>query len=137
MKIQGYIEKVNPDETSVGGKVWYLPHFSTQEAKFRVVYDGSTEFCGKSINQETLNGPDLLEPLLNVITCFYIGKYAAMADLKECFFHIGILSEQRNLFHILWFAEADLEPGIEIWYFTVHIWGWLRVPLLQLNAYTR
>ena len=94
MKIQGYIEKVNPDETSVGGKVWYLPHFSTQEAKFRVVYDGSTEFCGKSINQETLTGPDLLEPLLNVITRFHLKKYAVIADLKECFYQIGIPLEQ-------------------------------------------
>ena len=34
LKTQGYIEKVNPDETPVSGQVWYLPHFLTQQAKF-------------------------------------------------------------------------------------------------------
>ena len=50
LKTQGYIEKVNPDETPVSGHVWYLHHFSTQQAKFWVVYDGSAEFRGKSID---------------------------------------------------------------------------------------
>ena len=46
-----------------------------------------------------------------------------IADLKKCFFHIGISPELQNLFHILWFTEDDLECEIEIWCFTVHVWG--------------
>ena len=34
LKTQGYIEKVKPDETPVSSQVVYLPHFSTQQAKF-------------------------------------------------------------------------------------------------------
>ena len=68
------------------GKVWYLPHFSMKQDKFRVVYDSSAEFQNKSINNEILSGPDLLVPLLDVITRFQMGKYALIADLKEYFF---------------------------------------------------
>ena len=83
------------------GNVWYLPHFIMQQAKFRVVYDGYAEFHRNSINQETLTGPDLLEPLLYVINRFRLRQYAIIADLKECFFQIGIPLEQRDLFRIL------------------------------------
>ena len=108
MTTQHYIDKVYPDETPVSGQVWDLPHFSTQ-AKFRVVYDGFREFHGKSINQETHTESDLLEPLLNVITCFRLGKYVVVFNLKECYVQIGISPEQQNLFRILWFAEDNLE----------------------------
>ena len=94
-----------------------------QQAKFQVDYDGSAEFHGTSINREILTDPDLLELLLHIITCVRLRKYAVIANLKECFFQIGILPEQRDLFRILWFAEDDLEQVIEIWHFTVYVWG--------------
>ena len=92
-----------------------------QQATFRVVYDGSGEFRGCSINRETLTEPDLLEQLLYVITRFCLGQYAVIADLKECFFQIGIPSEQHDLFHILWNVDDDLEKEIEAWHFSVHV----------------
>ena len=115
LKTQGYIEKVDPEENTTSGNMWYLPHFITQQSKFRVVYDGSVEFRGRLINQETLTGPDLLEPLLYVISHFWLGKYVVIADSNECFFQIGIPPEQRNLFHILWYVDDDLEEAIETW----------------------
>ena len=65
MKTQGYIEKVDPEDVTTSGKVWYLPHFATQHAKFRVVYDGSAEFRGRSINQETLTEPVICDNSLS------------------------------------------------------------------------
>ena len=121
LKNQGYIEKVDPKELTTSGNMWYLPHFATQQAKFHVVYNGSTEFHGCSINQETLTGPDLLEPLLYVITRFRLGQYAIIADLKEFFFQIDISPKQRDLFHILWYVNDDLDREIETCYFTVHV----------------
>ena len=76
-------------------------HFAMQQAKFRAVCDGSAFFEGRSLNKKTLMGPDNLQPLFNVLTRFGMGKVAATADLKECFFQIGILPEQRDLFRIL------------------------------------
>ena len=47
---QGYIETVPLNEIVKPGKVWYLPHFSTKQNKFRVIYDGAAEFLERVIN---------------------------------------------------------------------------------------
>ena len=39
LKTEGYTKKVDPVQTPISGQVWYVPHFSMQQAKFRVVYD--------------------------------------------------------------------------------------------------
>ena len=67
------------------------------------------EFQNQSINAEILPGPDLLVPLFDVITRFRVGKYAMIANLKECFFQIGIPPEQRDFFCILWYADDTLD----------------------------
>ena len=94
LKDEGYIERVHPDNYQIPGRVWFLPHFATKQEKFRVVYDGSAEFQNQSINAEIFHESDLLVPLFDVITCFRVGKYAIIADLKKCFFfQIGIPPE--------------------------------------------
>ena len=104
LRDEGYIEKVHPDNHKMPGPVWFFPHFAMQQEKFRVVYDGSAEFEQHYINAKIFAGPDLLVPLFDVITRFRMGKYAIIADLKECFFQIGIPPEQHDFFHILWYA---------------------------------
>ena len=52
-----------------------------------------------------------------------MGKYAIIVDLKECFFQIGIPSEQRDFFCILWYAEDYINHELEIWRFAVHMVG--------------
>ena len=52
-----------------------------------------------------------------------MGRYAIIADLKECFFQIGIPPEQRDYFRILWYADDDIDSIIEILRFDVHVWG--------------
>ena len=55
-----YIEKVEINDYEQTDGVWYLPYFATSQAKFRIVYDGTAQFNGTSINDHTLPGPDLL-----------------------------------------------------------------------------
>ena len=69
-KDEGYIEEVHPANHKTPGRVWFLPHFATQQEKFCVVYDGSVEFEQYSINAEIFAGPDLLVPLFDVIMSF-------------------------------------------------------------------
>ena len=86
LKDEGYIERVPSDDPLIPGKVWFSPHFSTRQDKFRVVYDGSAEFHNRSINAEILPDPDLLVLLFDIITRFRMGKYVIIAVLKECFY---------------------------------------------------
>ena len=41
LRDQRYIEKVHPENYQIPCQVRFLPHFATQQEKFRVVYDGS------------------------------------------------------------------------------------------------
>ena len=85
------------------GSLWYLMHFLTTQGKFRIVYNGSAKFKKRSINQEILQGPDLLQPLVNVITPFWKGTIAMTADVSECFFPY-----QQKFFRIIWFENDNL-----------------------------
>ena len=75
-----------------------------------------------------------MEPLLYIVTNFFLGQYVVIADLKECFFQIGIPPEQCDLFLILWFVNDDLEKAIETWHFTVHIWGVASSPFIATHC---
>ena len=62
------------------------------------MYDGKAEFHEKCVNDVIMSGPDLLNPLLHVLTRFRLGQYALMADVTKCFFQTGLPVEQRDLF---------------------------------------
>ena len=68
---------------------WYLPFFVTKTEKPRVVYDHSEKVDGKSLNQSVIAGENLLNNLLQVLLRFRLGKYACVADVSKCFFHVG------------------------------------------------
>ena len=59
--------------------------------------------------------------MFDVITRFPMGRYAIIADVKECFFQIGILPEQREYFRILWYVDNNIASEIEILRFAVHV----------------
>ena len=71
------------------------------KAAFNVVY----------INDFIETGPDLLNPLADILARFRLGKFAMMADLTKCFFQISVPAEQRDLFCILWFDKNDVREG--------------------------
>ena len=118
-----YIERVD-DSEMLETPVWYLPYFVTSQAKKRIVYDGKAAFNGVCINDFIETGPDLLNPLADILARFRLGKFAMMADLTKCFFQIGVHAEQRDLFRILWFDKNDVREGNVVTYrFIRHPWG--------------
>ena len=72
------------------GGMWYLPHFTTAQAKFHVVYDDAALFNGTLINDYILPGPDMLTSFFNVLSWSHVDEYAITTDLQECFFEVGI-----------------------------------------------
>lgn len=63
---------VDSTDVVIPGRVWYLPHFSTYQRKFRIVYDGSTR--SKLIYKN--NATHLLQTLPHILACFREGKYS-------------------------------------------------------------
>ena len=64
-----YIERVD-DSEMLETPVCYLPYFVTSQAKKRIVYDGKAAFEGVCINAFIETGPDLLNPLADILDRF-------------------------------------------------------------------
>ena len=77
------------DDSPVG-RTWCIPHHdvyhSSKPRKIRVVFDCSAQFAGTSLNQELLTGPDLINPIIGVLTRFQQGEVAFMADIKSIYY---------------------------------------------------
>ena len=75
MMKKGHAEKVSPDEESVVDfKSWYIRHHGVyhrkKPEKIRVVFGCLSEYKGESINMHLLQGLDLTNKLIGVLTRF-------------------------------------------------------------------
>ena len=61
--------------------MWYLPHFSTSQVKFHIVYDGAAQFIGTSLNDHILPGPDMLT---SFFLCCHISAWGSMLLMQTC-----------------------------------------------------
>ena len=135
--IQGLKENkfIIPAEENTDQQTNYLPYFITNQAKPRVVYDGSAKWSGWSINDFIYSGPDMLNILAHVLARFRIGKYAIMADITKCFFQILLPEHQQNLFRILWYDNDDILNGkLKPYKFTRHVWGVVSSPYIACRS---
>lgn len=71
--VKGYARKVpNEQCDKQSDATWYLPHhpvFHPQKPdKVLVVFDCAAEYGGTSLNKELLQGPDLTNSLVRVLT---------------------------------------------------------------------
>ena len=87
---KGYAKQ--SDDASQNGRVWYLPHHGVyhplKPEKIQVVFDGSSEYRGRSINKELLAGPDLTNQTVGTLIKFRQDKVAFVADIEKMFFQI-------------------------------------------------
>ena len=69
--VKGYASPVPPGKLDrADGKVWYLPHHGVvhpRKLKLRVVFDCSAKYAGTSLNEQLLQGPDLMNSLVGVL----------------------------------------------------------------------
>ncbi|XP_072022452.1 uncharacterized protein [Amphiura filiformis] len=67
---KGYAEEAPKINTDIDGRMWYLPHhgvYHTTKKKLRVVFDCAASFQGFSLNNNLLQGPDLMNSLVGVV----------------------------------------------------------------------
>jgi hypothetical protein len=99
-----YIEKgyarevISPDTPS---KVaWYLPHHPVtnvnKPGKVRIVFDCAAKFKEKSLNNNLLRGPDLMNNLVGVILRFRQARVAIAADIEAMFHQVRVADKDRD-----------------------------------------
>lgn len=98
---KGYVRLLTEEERSKPPKnSWYLPIFPVENpnkpGKVRIVWDAAARVGDTSLNSMLLTGPDLTEPLLNVLFRFRECEYAIVGDLKEMFHQVLIKEEDQQ-----------------------------------------
>ncbi|CAH1277471.1 TRAF3 [Branchiostoma lanceolatum] len=124
---KGYAEKVPTEQLQAeDGQVWYVPHhgvYHPQKGKIRVVFDCAASYAGTSLNKELLQGPDLTNTLLGVLTRFRQEPVVLMADIEAMFSQVKVPSEDRDYQRFMWWPEGDINEPLEEYRMTVHVFG--------------
>ena len=128
----GYARKVPDEQLTTDRHVWYLPHhpvFHPQKPdKTRVVFDCSAKFQGTSLNNELLQGPDLTNSLIGVLTRFRQGSVAFMADIEAMFHQVRVPLKECDVLRFLWWPNGDTTANPEEFQMMVHLFGGISSP---------
>lgn len=124
---KNYAEMVPDKELErKNGQVWYIPHhgvYHPQKRKLRVVYDCAAAYRGQSLNQNLLQGSDLTNSLLGVLTRFRQDHIAVMADIEAMFSQVRLRKEDKDLHRFLWWPDGNIERLIKEYRMNVHVFG--------------
>jgi hypothetical protein len=123
------------------GKVWYLPHHAVYHPmkpnKIRVVFDCSASYEGTALNDRLLQGPDLTNTLLGVLTRFRQDSVAFMSDIESMFHQVRVSREHHDFLRFMWWPNGDLSQDLEEYCMVVHPWGATSSPSIANFALRR
>ena len=114
------------------GQVWYLPHFDIYHPKkqdqIRIVFDCSAVFQDQSLNKHLLQGPDMMNGLVGVLSRFRKEETAVTCDIEQMFHSFHVNPEHRDFLRFLWFKDNDLNGEICEYRMNVHLFGAVSSP---------
>ena len=123
----GHAELVPQNQlTQQDGKVWYIPHhgvFHPKKGNLRVVFDCSAGYQGTSLNAELLQGPNLTNTLIGVLTRFRLGQIALMADVEKMYHQVKVAPRHVNFLRFLWWPDGDFTQPLKEYRMIVHLFG--------------
>lgn len=127
-----HARKVRSEDIGPLGTQWYLPHhpvFHPQKSdKVRVVFDCSAKYSGTSLNDQLLQGPDLTNTLVGVLTRFREEPIALTADIEKMFHQVRFPSTDCDAPRFLWWSEGDLSKDPEEYEMRAHLFGGASSP---------
>ena len=114
------------------GKVWFLPHFDIYHPKkpdqIRIVFDCSAVFDNQSLNKLLLQGPDMMNALIGVLSRFRKEEIAVTCDIEKMFHSFYVNPEHRDYLRFLWFKDNNLDGQIIEYRMNVHLFGAVSSP---------
>ena len=130
---KNHASPVPPEELKTSaGKVWYLPHFDIYHPKkqdqIRIVFDCSAVFQDQSLNKHLLQGPDMMNGLVGVLSRFRKEETAVTCDIEQMFHSFHVNPEHRDFLRFLWFKGNDLNGQICEYRMNVHLFGAVSSP---------
>lgn len=129
--IRGYAEKqyIKQVIPSPGEAEWYLPIFAVHTSdKTRLVWDAAAKYKDTSLNDMLLKGPDMNEPMWNILHRFREQPIAVCADVSEMFHRISVAPEDRRYQRFLWREQPG--QAIQSFEMTVQTFGAASSPCI-------
>ena len=131
--VKNHASLVPPEElTTSAGKVWYLPHFDIYHPKkpdqIRIVFDCSAIFQDQSLNRHLLQGPDMMNALIGVLSRFRKEETAVTCDIEQMFHSFHVNPGHRDFLRFLWFKDNNLNGQICEHRMDVHLFGAVSSP---------
>ena len=129
----GFARRVPSDLISAKkGHVWHIPHHGVYHAKkpnkILVVFDCSARFGGTSLKDQLLQGPDLANRLLGVLTRFHQEPIAFIGDIDAMFHQVRVPEDQCDFLRFLWWPEGDLTRNLEEYQMNVNLFDAVSSP---------
>ncbi|KXJ71211.1 hypothetical protein RP20_CCG021176 [Aedes albopictus] len=110
---KGYAHLATEEEISRTDpeKVWYLPLNVVlnprKPGKVRLVWDAAATVNGVSLNSQLLTGPDLLTPLVSVVTRFREHRIAFGGDIREMYHQLRIIEVDKQAQRFVFRMKKD------------------------------
>lgn len=88
-----------------------------------MAFDCVASYQGTSLNDQLLQGPDLTNSLVGVLTRLRQNPIAIMADIESMFHQVRIPEDDCDLLRFLWWPDGDCSKNLEEYKMVVHIFG--------------
>ncbi|XP_028395694.1 uncharacterized protein LOC114519723 [Dendronephthya gigantea] len=129
---KGYAQCVQDNKTGPLNTYWYLPHHPVfhpkKPEKTRVVFDCSAKYRGTSLNDQLLQGPDLTNSLVGVLTRFREERVALTSDVEAMFHQVLVRPSDCDALRFLWWPNGNLSQPPEEFQMRVHLFGGASSP---------
>ena len=136
---KGYAEPVSGSGRE--GNVWYLPHHVVTNPKkpdkIRVVFDCAARWCGTSLNDKLLKGPEMNSDLVGVLLRFRRERIALVADIESMYHQVYVTPDDRDVLRFLWWKGGDTNTPAKEFRMKVHVFGATSSPCCARNALIR
>ncbi|KAK3744012.1 hypothetical protein QZH41_004822 [Actinostola sp. cb2023] len=129
---KNHARKLSSKDLAQTAEAWYLPHhpvFHPQKpGKVRVVFDCSAKYRGSSLNDQLLQGPDLTNTLIGVLTRFRQEQVAFMSDIEAIFYQVRVRPSDCKYLRFLWWPDGNMEREPHEYQMSVHLFGGASSP---------
>ena len=120
------------DELQPGDRqVWYLLHHPVthplKPEKVRVVFDCAAQFPHTSFNRQLLQGPDLTNSIVGVLTRFPQEFVGLVADTQAMFHQVRVEPRDCDALRLLWWP-GDLSAELTEYRMVKHLFGTTSSP---------
>lgn len=137
---KGYAKEVADKDTNCK-RIWYLPHHPVtnvnKPGKVRVVFDCAAKYKDISLNSQLLQGPDMMNSLVGVLTRFRQEKIALGADIEAMFHQVRVCEADRDALRFLWWPGGDMSKSPKIYCMQVYLFGTTSSPSCATYALKR